>query len=70
MPLHPEDESAPEDPSFLEEHPTGIGTAIASLAVVLFNHWSSNDFSGEEAAIVVGGIAAGLSLLSPRFRRS
>lgn len=54
----------------LEEHPTGIGASIGAALVVLGNEWGWFSFSGAESAIVVGGIAAALSLLSPRFREN
>lgn len=53
---------------FAIEHPTGIGTSIAAALVVILQSEGVTHFGPEESAIVVGGIAAVLSLFTPRFR--
>lgn len=48
-------------------HPTGIGTTIAAGLIAALQGLGVTNFDGTTAAVVVGGIAAVLSLLSPRF---
>ena len=53
---------------FVQEHPTGIGTAIASalVALNLDNNWIY--MTEVTAVLVVGAIASIISLFTPRFR--
>lgn len=57
--------------SFAEEHPTGIASAIAAAAVLLFDKFvDSVEFDSFETAIVVAGVTGAVSLFTPRFRQN
>jgi hypothetical protein len=49
------------------KHPTGIGTTIAAGLIAVLQSYGVTEFDGTTAALVVGAVAAVLSLLSPRF---
>lgn len=55
---------------FAIEHPTGIGTAIAAALVALSNDNDWLTMSETTSVLVVGAIAAILSLFTPRFRQN
>lgn len=51
----------------VSNHPTGVGTTIAAALVAVLQSFGVTNFDGTTSAVVVGGVAAVLSLLSPRF---
>lgn len=59
--------SQPENPSVIQNHPTGVGTTIATGLIALLQGVGATNFDGTTAALIVGAVAAVLSLLSPRF---
>lgn len=56
--------------TFIEEHPTGIGTVIASALVAALQDQGVTSFTPETAVLVVGAVAAIISLFTPRWRRN
>lgn len=55
---------------FAQEHPTGIGTVVGAGLIALLEELKVVEFSQEGTLLIVAGVAAVISLFTPRWRRN